>query len=94
MNTNETNHAPLPWRVEKAPSSRWVEIYSTEIGCSLDVAQADGKANADLIVRAVNAHADLVDALTEALDDWQDQHGGEPMPPWAIEAERLIGGAS
>lgn len=45
-------------------------------------------------VRATEKHSDLVDALTEALDDWLDEHAGEPMPPWAIEAERLVGGAS
>lgn len=69
MNKQETEHTPTPWRFNEHPTYADFTIWGdnglvavvTELGDGLTYEQ--DCANARLIVRAVNAHADLVAAL-------------------------------
>ena len=65
------NHTPTPWIVSEDGAtikSKWI----TSFGTPIMVAELSGyiignrvqKANAEFIVRAVNAHEELVEALT------------------------------
>jgi hypothetical protein len=80
MKNTQAQHSPLPWFTGKRFGGNRVSQLKIYSG-NLLVAQAslmltvepdsDGhspEANADLIVRACNSHADLVAALIEARD--------------------------
>lgn len=56
-------HSPLPWRIEKRGHSTTFVYDAT--GKAL--ASVDGD-DTEFIVRAVNAHADMVEALEEMLE--------------------------
>ncbi len=68
--TRDTKHTPLPWRLEpngpcfniKSPDR--VEHFAILVGMGHNN-PGEFKANANLIVRAVNAHDDLVAALSD-----------------------------
>jgi hypothetical protein len=61
-------HTPLPWRViydnDTGPGDDgFFEWYELENASGEPIARIDSEANAALIVRAVNSHAVLVEAL-------------------------------
>ncbi len=67
-------HSPLPWRLD-VYSPRWIAtgdvlgqgtIVQTMLGCA---DKDTAKANAALIVRAVNAYQPLVEALRDVLGE-------------------------
>jgi hypothetical protein len=72
---------PRPWKTRKGFSSDTIEIFAPNPKIkkpfqptAIAVVEADtpeGKANAKIIVRAVNCHDDLV-ALAEACLEWID----------------------
>ena len=71
---SDTKHSPLPWKVGDGAVSGWVAITDANNDQIVDVNYSDGmdeptffpeQANAELIVRSVNSH----DALVEALKD-------------------------
>lgn len=71
---NEMAHTPTPWRVFTTPDGRkLVGIGAQDGGGILDAGfgvwswmDAEGVANAELVVRAVNSHQDLLNALKAA----------------------------
>jgi hypothetical protein len=72
-----SEHSPLPWRVFTHPSgTKLVGVGGKDGQGILDAGfgvwawdDPQGMANAALIVRAVNAHAQLVETL-EKVNDW------------------------
>jgi hypothetical protein len=62
-------HTPTPWELVDAGDGEAVYIDAPEHGdWAIAVPQGENaKANAELIVRAVNSHDALVEALTELL---------------------------
>lgn len=60
-----TAHTPTPWRVSLDAYVVHVETDRTLAACpaTLTIGADEARANADLIVRAVNAHESLVSAL-------------------------------
>ena len=58
---NEPKHSPLPFKMYRAGEFDATVILDNDGG---GVARVSGKADADLIVRAVNAHEDLVGFVT------------------------------
>jgi hypothetical protein len=71
-----TEHTPTPWHRNIPPASKYNTIFSGRNTHVLHLSSSglDNKeieANADFIVRAVNAHDDLVAAL-EAVIDYED----------------------
>lgn len=89
-------HSPLPWRIDSLCKSPHVEIWDAEInGQTHQIAEVfrypprDGPGNADFIVRAVNSHQQLVDAL-KAEQEWRDrEEAGALDPEW--DYEMLVG---
>lgn len=67
------DHSPLPWSVFVRPYDGSTMILSPEAGLFVanvtDHGEMPAEANAALIVRAVNCHADLLAAL-KALRSW------------------------
>lgn len=70
-----TKHTPGPWMVgddARLPTGRTIRstkrIYIADVEC---------EANAAFIVRAVNAHADLVAACKGLIDDLADAINGD-----------------
>lgn len=91
-----SEHSPLPWRVEEDVRSEkpWTGAQHEEdytsgwniaaegsevVGC--EGILPDGEANARLIVKAVNSHALLLDALQTA-DRLLASMAGEGWPEW------------
>lgn len=82
-----TQHTPGPWRAGQTSSGAFIEVtYTTEQGVVEPIAtchqislprssdqRAQAKANAEFIVRACNAHDDLLAAL-EALFTEAGEH--------------------
>src|SRR5690554_83579 len=68
MNTSAT-HTPMPWVYEKTDIGVFVDEYSIipPRGSSGPVALVSSKADAEFIVSAVNAHDDLVEALSKTI---------------------------
>ena len=73
--TKTANHTPTPWRRDETDESCFViprnDLQTVQIVCVLgehsDVADATDYANAAFIVRAVNSHDALVEALEAVL---------------------------
>lgn len=65
-----SEHTKTPWHIENEPMNIWDELgrLIARVNCPMepDEAWERGMANARLIVRAVNAHEDLVAALERA----------------------------
>jgi len=89
-------HTPTPWKLGKAPDGKTTIQATDEIGLHLFEQTFQGSianANAAFIVRAVNAHQELLDAAKEALEKLEliDQinfdETGEEMP--SPETEQL-----
>ena len=107
---NKTTHTPTPWKVTlgrgKNPrlhiqTTAGYQIASTPELDSLHKPENDGRlADAELIIKAVNSHDRLVEALGAILAEFADYeetyNGGEPYAPFvtarALLAE-LEGGA-
>lgn len=66
-----SEHTQLPWRVDRSHDIEWegVSVWSGDVLIAHVVADQHGEeeANAALIVRAVNAHNDLLRAVKLAL---------------------------
>lgn len=60
---SEAKHAPLPWTFDELPE--WGEIYDANGGLIATVNETaeEIKADAEFIVRAVNCHDELLEAL-------------------------------
>jgi len=71
MHTTETTHTPTPWKLDTGPRTGSLCITSGEGSWICGQLDNDGdpqnKANAALIVRAVNSHEELVKALDGTL---------------------------
>jgi len=72
---DDRKHTPLPWVVDKFDltkfDTRFFQILTTDgdlIACLGDAETGKELANADLIVRAVNSHYDLLEALQAFLE--------------------------
>lgn len=86
-----TEHTPLPWRLGYSPLN--VEWASDRIVCSMAGASAaretdfiaEQHANAALIVRAVNSHHELVEAL-EGMMRAYDEFNFDTFDPNAARA--------
>jgi len=83
----EAKHSPLPW--EARPSSNkgngtaWRDIVSTGAAFAPCYVGEAIDANAELIVRAVNSHAELVAALRETkvwMEDCMMDRGVKGLP--------------
>ena len=66
----KTNHTPTPWALQERGAGGWSPATDADIyTCSSWVGtDAGDRANAALIVRAVNAHEALVVAAQQALE--------------------------
>lgn len=79
------SHTPTPWIAGKygelrSPDGRQVEVYGLQIAQVMSSPTEEDRANAALIVKAVNAHDDLVEALkrvTEHLQTMIEYHPEE-----------------
>lgn len=106
VNDPTTGHAPLPWRVgSEYPATVFTTDARTagRLVCQCDPHDKfhpSSIANAALIVRAVNAHQALVEALTELMEGmsacmsrrteragWSNMNG-EDCECWACNAAR------
>lgn len=71
--TQETKHSPLPWKTRISCSKKFtrehIKIYAKEASEIADilVISEESRANAELVVRAVNSHYQLVDLLGRVL---------------------------
>lgn len=67
--TKQAQHTPTPWHRNIPPAYKYPTIFAgrnthvARVVCESDTTEAEQEANADFIVRAVNSHAALVDAL-------------------------------
>jgi hypothetical protein len=85
----KTIHTPIPWVVDGDGAALWVETGDHRIIARVieyDLAAAG--ANAEFIARAVNSHAQLLEAL-EAAVEWRDKVFANPQGEEAWEA--LVG---
>ena len=79
-----SSHTPTPWHVNRAltrdGSALWANVYSETNDDSYNIIahmqDGDKLANASFIVRAINAHEALVEAL-EAMLGINNPQGGE-----------------
>jgi type IV secretory pathway VirB10-like protein len=102
-------HTPTPWRASKARKSSnfgaYVAFVQTVDPASVLAKVSGGptddrevaEANAAFIVRAVNAHDDLVKALGELADAIEEDQSSDPDMPshgdTALRLERAVEGA-
>lgn len=80
-----SKHSPLPWREHPQIPYGWIVDSNNE-----RVANWVGPADLDLIVRAVNSHADLVAACKAALDRHSYQGTGEPWSDFFDQARAAL----
>lgn len=71
--TDKATHTPLPWAAERdLPHNRMPRVHSSADGSlicecgNMGTTPDQWEANAAFIVRAVNSHHDLIEALREA----------------------------
>lgn len=87
----EVAHTPVPWTREPGGSrGSWIgnDGHWSALACGDNDFAAS--ANAALIVRAVNAHADLVAALREALDSRAPDYAEAAHPGWYERAKAAL----
>lgn len=85
-----TKHSPLPWRVGLSPAFGYPLLLTSEgyaitdeiNGITLETADA----NAAHIVKCVNLHYDLVDAMQSLMEFWDHN---TPVFPGSDQAERI-----
>lgn len=87
-------HSPLPWRVEFDRSTGTLSLVDVvdvnhDGVCEFSNSEGLDSANAALIVRCVNSHAALVEALNDAVDALKCFHGLGMSPAVAAEAWAL-----
>jgi hypothetical protein len=93
----ETQHTPTPWHNESVvipAQGGWIwtaphgEIIATTF--THNIGEEVAAANAAFIVRAVNSHDTLIEAVSFALKfaDMQAGKGNEPMPRQLVDALR------
>ena len=88
MSKSTQTHSPLPWKCshffnganQRESWSIWYgdaekSGYIVHSNISSFDTDEQNKANAELIVRAVNNHERLVKALTTLMDSWEDADG-------------------
>ena len=76
MSNTNSKHTPLPWKLALKAGTQDMTRIKSEKGQTIadafwmgeGIEQEEGIANAELIVKAVNCHFDLVDALIEAKE--------------------------
>ena len=83
MSNNKPQHTPIPWKAQRFPGQDDYTIWAP--GATIarvplrDVSINEQKANAEIIVRAVNSHAELLAAAKEVMDTLRD-HGPGIVP--------------
>ncbi len=86
--TDEAKHTPTPWRVEGLAGPYPCEVYGTTFrGARQLIARCSGAkvrdGNAAFIVKAVNAHDDLVEALRNSQQAIRElRENGAPHAYW------------
>jgi hypothetical protein len=108
--TTKTKHTALPWFTPGKHGSGWDSYWPIKhksenidggIFCDVkplhitDEAMEQAKANAELIVRAVNSHAELLEAaklgakmlLRNTLQDWEDTQAYRKLKSAIAKAE-------
>jgi len=94
---SELSHTPLPWEVDEGRPA----VFSSEEGIlvavcfgvtrhAVDPPHDESPANAELIVRAVNCHDELVEACQAALDDLPmlpEEQPGFTGPSWTAQRQ-------
>ena len=82
----KTEHTPTPWRIGDAGHTVFGPPNGTPSPVTiapLSIAKGAGKANARFIVRAVNSHEALVEALTDlvafSLSDEANDERWQPL---------------
>lgn len=73
-------HTPAPWSFDGPASSIIVWGPDPDIRVCFMTSDGPAKENAALIVRAVNAHDELVEALRQVLRDIDAIAGGDQRP--------------
>lgn len=75
-----SNHTPTPWEVGEDVGQAERSIVTAECRdiCTCETGFGDAEANAEFIVRAVNAHDDLLNACREIL------RADEYTPDWHV----------
>ena len=75
-----SNHTPGPWKVEGTPRRGW-DIFSSAKGCyvAFDEPLREGAISLEGDARLIAAAPELLEALQEALDNWDFD---EPHPVW------------
>lgn len=74
MEKKDIKHTPTPWKVDDyVMSGEKYRVFSP--ADPVAVASVAGKANAEFIVRAVNSHDELVEAIKNAIDSLPDHVG-------------------
>lgn len=74
-----SKHTPAPWRVEKFYMKDPIVItsHNGDICLSSQSDDMDDVANAEHIVRCVNSHDALVEALKDAMEQLEFMDGGD-----------------
>lgn len=87
-----SQHTPTPWKIEESCgdiisiggiSSTASANDDTDLRCWLDVTRSD----AEFVVRACNAHEELISALRETLDALYNETDGEKDSEWIKEVK-------
>ncbi len=73
----EPKHTPTPWTIESTPSR--IEVRTDPMHVYA-FSHAD-RGNAEFIVRAVNAHEQMVGALESVAQAFAVEHIAEVIPP-------------
>lgn len=85
-----SGHSPTPWRFETVTTScghahKFYPINACMYVDHRDMRETDAKtleakANAELIVRAVNSHSELIECVERWLSWCDNWHAGKPHP--------------
>jgi hypothetical protein len=78
-------HSPLPWACMGNAPAHLIDSEG-----NLVFGNAGTEVNGALIVRAVNSHADLLEALKAMVDRWEPDRGG----PWRHMWEEAVAAIS
>lgn len=91
--TTARQHTETPWVIgSEGLSGGWIGFYARGEGKHIgrieseDVGDVEAKANADLVVRAVNAHEALVAACKAWLEFNRETKAETPIPDLALRA--------
>lgn len=85
---NNTKHTPTPWHFRKSEYARIVVGATHSIGSrNTDNLAFCCEANADLIVRAVNCHDELLAFAKATFHYFDKKHNGCHDPLWHLAKE-------